>query len=71
MVEAPADKRCRVVSFKTKDGHRDRLSWEISPYRDDEVFKDDDALEVESIFLTADRYPYMVPTEKILGPLTS
>ncbi|NHV29378.1 hypothetical protein [Burkholderia sp. D-99] len=69
MVKTPADKRCRVVSFKTKDGHRDKLSWEITPYGDGEVFKEDDALEVQSIFLSTDRYPYMVPTERILGTL--
>jgi len=68
LVKIPADKRCRVVSFKTKDGHRDKLSWEITPYRKGEVFKEDDALEVQSILLAVNRYPYLVPTGKILGP---
>lgn len=68
LVKTPADKRCRVVSFKTKDGHQDKLSWEITPYREDEVFKEDDTLEAQSILLAADRYPYLVPTEKILDP---
>ncbi|MBN3569211.1 hypothetical protein SB461_32210 [Burkholderia cenocepacia] len=69
VVKTPADKRCRVISFKTKEGHRDKLSWEITPYADDEVIKEDDALEVQSILLTDDRYPYMTPTERVLGPL--
>ncbi|AXW60981.1 hypothetical protein CJO94_02435 [Ralstonia solanacearum] len=68
LVEVPADKRCRVVSFKTRDGHRDRLSWEVTPYKDGELFKDEDPLEAQMIFLNLDRYPYLVPTEKILGP---
>lgn len=67
LVETPADKRCRVVSFKTKDGHQDKLSWEITPYEDGEVFEEDEKLEVKTIFLTNDRYPYMAPTEKILN----
>lgn len=67
LVETPADKRCRVVSFKTKDGYRDKLSWEITPYEDGEEFKKDEALEAQTIFLTSDRYPYMVPTEKIFS----
>lgn len=67
LVETPADKRCRVVSFKTKDGHRDKLSWEITPYEDGEVFEEGEPLEVQTVFLTTDRYPYMVPTEKILS----
>ena len=29
----------RQVSFKTKDGYRDKLSWEITPYEDGEEFK--------------------------------
>jgi hypothetical protein len=67
LVETPADKRCRVVSFKTKDGHRDKLSWEITPYENGEVFEENETLEAQTIFLTTDRYPYMVPTEKILS----
>ncbi|NGM88745.1 hypothetical protein G5B35_15675 [Parapusillimonas sp. SGNA-6] len=68
LVETPADKRCRVVSFKTKDGHQDKLTWKITPYREGEVFKKYDSLEAQSIVLVADRYPYMAPTQKVLGP---
>jgi len=68
LVKAPADKRCRVVSVKTKDGHRDRLSWEITPYKDGELFKEEDPVEARMIFLSLDRYPYWASTEKILGP---
>jgi len=67
LVETPADKRCRVVSFKTKDGHRNKLSWEITPYQNGEAFEAHGALEAQMIFLTTDRYPYMAPTEKILS----
>jgi hypothetical protein len=67
LVETPADKRCRVVSFKTKEGHRDRLSWEITPYREDELFKDDGPLEAEMVMLTSDRYPYLASTNEVLG----
>lgn len=67
LVKTPADKRCRIVSFKTKDGHRNKLSWEITPYENGEVFEAQEALEAQMIFLTTDRYPYMAPTEKILS----
>lgn len=67
-VKAPADKRCRVVSFKTKDGHRDKMSWEITPYKESEIFEENGPLEAEMIFLALDRYPYLAPTEKVLGP---
>jgi hypothetical protein len=66
LVKHPADKRCRVVSTKTKEGHRDRLSWEVTPYKEGEQFREDDQLEAKMIFLSLDRYPYLVPTEKIL-----
>lgn len=69
LVDVPADKRCRVVSFKTADGYRDKLSWEVSPYTDEETFKDDGSLEVQTILLATDRYPYLAPLEQILGPL--
>lgn len=67
LVETPADKRCRVVSFKTKDGHRDKLSWEITPYANGEEYEENETREAKMIFLATDRYPYMVPTEKILS----
>jgi hypothetical protein len=67
MVNVPADKRCRVVSFKTKEGHRDRLSWEITPYKEGELFEEDGPLEAQMIFLALDRYPYLLPTEKVPG----
>lgn len=67
LVETPADKRCRIVSFKTKYGRRNKLSWEITPYENDEVFEANETLEAEAIFLTVDRYPYMVPTANILS----
>jgi hypothetical protein len=66
LVKHPMDKRCRVVSIKTKDGHRDKLSLEITPYAEGEQFEEDGPLEATMIFLAVDRYPYLVPTEKIL-----
>lgn len=70
-VQVPADKRCRVVSFKAKEGHRDKLSWEAEPYQDGEVFNEEDPLEAHTVFLTLDRYPYLAPTQKVLGALFS
>lgn len=66
IVKHPADKRCRVVSFRTKDGHRDKLSLEITPYKEGEQFNEGDPLEAKMIFLALDRYPYLAATEKIL-----
>lgn len=68
LVDAPADKRCRVVSVKTADGYRDKLSWEVTPYAEGESFNEGDLLEVQSVFLTLDRYPYLAPTSEILSP---
>lgn len=66
LVETPADKRCRVVSFKTPEGHRNRLSWEVKAYGVDEKFEDDEYLVAEMIMLNADRYPYLASTSSIL-----
>jgi hypothetical protein len=71
IVKAPADKRCRIVSVKTKDGQRDKLSGEITPYKEGELFEEEGPLEAQMIFLALDRYPYWAPTEKILGPQVS
>lgn len=69
LVEVPADKRCRMVSFKTKDGHRDRITWQLTPYKEGENYSEDETLEVSSIILSLQRFPYMEPAEKVLGPL--
>jgi hypothetical protein len=71
LVEVPADKRCRVVSFKTKEGHKDRITLEVTPYKDDESYNENDGLEVSTIFLALQRFPYMEPAEKVLGALDS
>jgi hypothetical protein len=39
---------------------------EITPYAEGEQFEEDGPLEATMIFLAVDRYPYLVPTEKIL-----
>lgn len=67
LVEVPEDKRCRVVSFKTKDGHKDKLSWETTPYNEGEFFKEGDLLEAKINLLNLDRYPYLASSEKVLG----
>lgn len=67
IVKVPADKRCRIISFKTEEGHRNKLSWEILPYKDGEQFKKDDNLEVHAVFLALDRFPYLMPASKILS----
>lgn len=69
LVKTPADKRCRVVSIKTKDGHEDKITLEVTPYKEGESFKEDDSLEVNSVFLATDRYPYLASTKAVLGPL--
>lgn len=66
-VEAPADKRCRLVSVKTKEGHQDKLSLKTTPYKEGELFKEGDILEAQMLLLALDRYPYLASTEKILG----
>jgi hypothetical protein len=68
ITETPADKRCRVVSVKTKDGHRNKLSWEITPFEDGESFAEGEPLEAAFVLLSADRFPYLTPSQKILDP---
>lgn len=70
LVEVPADKRCRVVSFKTRDGHKNRITWELTPYSEGESYSEKEVLEVSTIFLALQRFPYMESTEKVLGPMT-
>lgn len=67
IVEAPADKRCRFVSVKTKDGYQDKLSLKTTPYKKGELFKEGNLLEAKTNILHSDRYPYLTSTEKILG----
>lgn len=33
VVEVPSDKRCRITSFSTPEGTRNRLTWKIEPVR--------------------------------------
>lgn len=67
IVKEPEDRRCRVVSFKTRDGHKDRMSWEISPYTAGEKFDEDEHLEINGCFLSLNRYPYLRSTKEILS----
>lgn len=66
LVEMPADKRCRVTSFKTAEGHRDKISSEITPYKNEEYFTESNKLEINAIFLVLDPHPYLSPTNKII-----
>jgi len=68
IVKTPADKRCRVVSVKTKDGYRNKLSSETTPHKEGGSFKEGDPLEANTVLLSTDRYPYLRSTEEILGP---
>lgn len=69
LLEVPADKRCRIVSIKTKDGHKDRITLEVTPYKEGESYSENGALEVSAIFLALQRFPYMEPVERLLGAL--
>lgn len=71
IVKDPADRRCRVVSFKTRDGHKDKMSWEVSPYKEGERYAEDEGLETNGRILVFDRYPYLKTTDQVLGPLKS
>ncbi|WP_339530211.1 MULTISPECIES: hypothetical protein [unclassified Pseudomonas] len=66
LVETPADKRCRVTSYKVKIGHTDKITLNVTPYKGGEKFNDNNSLEVEGIFFATDRYPYLKPNEDVL-----
>lgn len=68
LVDVPADKRCRIVSFKTSNGYRDKLCWEVEPYKDGELFRNDETLETKGIVMALERYPYLKSTEDTLSP---
>jgi hypothetical protein len=31
IVESPADKRCRILTFSVEGGHRNRMTWKVGP----------------------------------------
>lgn len=66
IVKTPADRRCRVISLKTRDGHRDKMTWETAPYKEGEQYVEDEGLEISGCFLSLERYPYLVSTKEIL-----
>lgn len=68
MVDTPADKRCRVTSFKTPEGYRDKLTWEIEPYDENETYNEGDHMECKSTLMALNRYPYLEFTHKTLTP---
>lgn len=67
LVDAPADKRCRVTSFQVREGYKDKLSGEITPYEPGEQFDDDGSLRARSIMMALNRYPYLTLAKKILA----
>lgn len=66
MVKFPADKRCRFTSYKTPSGHQNKMTLEITEYKDKEEYRDDGTLEAKAIFFALDRYPYFKPTDQVL-----
>jgi hypothetical protein len=36
IVDIPADKRCRVISFETKEGYRNRMTWKLEKQSESE-----------------------------------
>jgi hypothetical protein len=36
IVEEPANKHCRVSTFTTPEGHRNKMTWLVEPYKDGE-----------------------------------
>ena len=67
ITKTPADKRCRVVSIKTKGGHLNKLSCEISPLKEGESLSEDAPLEVTTVLFSVNRYPYLMLSNEILG----
>lgn len=66
LVETPADKRCRVTSYKVKMGHTDKITLSVTPYKDGEKYNDDNTLEIEGIFFATDRFPYLTLNKNVL-----
>ena len=67
LVDSPADKRCRVTSIQVREGYQDKLSGEITPYEGNELFDKEGPLNVRTILMATDRYPYLASTGKVLG----
>lgn len=67
LVDSPDDKRCRVTSIQIKEGHQDRNSGEITPYKDNELYIEDGTLNVTSILMAINRFPYLAATDDVLG----
>lgn len=68
LVETPADKRCRITSFRTKDGYRDKMSWDVTPSDSNERPLSEESREVKSIMMVLQPYPYLATTLEVLGP---
>jgi hypothetical protein len=59
LVKAPADKRCRVISIKTPEGHEDKITLAVTPYGPNEQFVAGEGMELNAIIMVTDRYPYL------------
>lgn len=67
LVDTPADKRCRVISIQVKDGHKDKISGEITPFEEGEFFDEDGALLMKALLMCTQRYPYLTPSSSVLN----
>jgi hypothetical protein len=53
IVTEPANKRCRVTHFTTKDGKRNRMTWKLEPPSDHSERDEEDGLKAEGIIIAA------------------
>jgi hypothetical protein len=53
IVTDPANKRCRVTHFMTKDGKRNRMTWKVEPSTRHAEPDDKDGLEAQGIIISA------------------
>jgi len=53
IVSEPANKRCRVVSFTSKDGKRNRMTWKLESPQDSSENEEENSLTAQGIIITA------------------
>jgi hypothetical protein len=54
VVKNPADKRCRITSFRVKNGVRNRMTWKVEPASQDaEQFDDENTMTTTAILCVA------------------
>lgn len=67
LVDSPADKRCRVTSVQVREGYRDKLSGEITPYEDNELYDEEGPLLARTTLMAMHHYPYLTSSGQVLG----